>query len=145
MNCSKCNALNPDSARFCSQCGSGLYYSTPAKPTVTPGRDGIVLLLLLAWEMGIRPLIWMFVDKVLVKMWEKTGSGLEGALRISKFYNGFTLCLDVVTFILLVIAIIMSRNTLQRIVLAVFIAILFLLTIVYRILPLFDKPEFQNF
>ncbi|MGQ3012887.1 MAG: zinc ribbon domain-containing protein [Flavobacteriales bacterium] len=145
MNCSKCNAPNPDSARFCAQCGTGLYYTAPAKQSALPGRDNAILLILLAWEMAVRPVIWVFVDKVIVKIWRSTNTGFEEVMKIQKFYSSLTLGLDIVTFLVLIAGIILSRSTLQRIVLAVFTGLLFIMMIIYRILPLFEKSEFENF
>lgn len=66
-------------------------------------------------------------------------------MKIQKFYSSLTLGLDIVTFLVLIAGIILSRSTLQRIVLAVFTGLLFIMMIIYRILPLFEKSEFENF
>lgn len=87
----------------------------------------------------------MFVDKVIIKIWRSTNTELEEALKIHKFYSSLSLGLDIVTFLVLIAGIILSRSTLQRIVLAAFAGLLFIMMIIYRILPLFEKPEFQNF
>ncbi|MBL0913562.1 MAG: zinc ribbon domain-containing protein [Bacteroidia bacterium] len=145
MNCSKCNTSNPDSARFCAQCGNGLYYTAPAKQSALPGRDNAILLILLAWEMAVRPVIWIFVDKVVIKIWRSTNTGFEEIMKVHKFYNSLTLGLDIFTFLVLIAGIILSRSTLQRIMLVLFTGLLFIMMIIYRILPLFEKPGFENF
>lgn len=139
MNCSVCNAPNPDTARYCGQCGRGLYYTAPAKtmPEAKLSKDVIILMVLVLWHV-VERFLWKLISSITEAMLKHNDYSstdyIDRIKRVGYIYDGVGVLFTVVNLVIIVLGIVLSRYKLVRILFVVLLGSELLLFVINYIL-----------
>jgi|GEM_PF-1453609 len=153
MNCSVCNAPNPDTARYCGQCGRGLYYTAPVKavPETKLSKDVIILMVLALWHV-VKSFLWKLISTATEAMLEHSDYSstdyMDRIKRVGYIYDGVGVLFTVVNLVIIVLGIVLSRYKLVRILFVVLLGselLLFFINYILRWLKTSNQFTFFNF
>ncbi len=133
MNCTKCGAINPDTANFCNQCGESLSNAAVSE-TNKLSRSLVLLVIVMSWEL-VMSLIWLLVQKVLTPMLTGT-TDITDFDRVNLIYQSLGWFFSIVSIAMGITFSILARNKAARGILIAYTVINFISFIAYRVFEL---------